>query len=97
MKIATATVLNDLDGDPIKDGEKDLTVGRALSGALITAVQGQEDQTPAQAADKYDLAMKLRNQKEVNLSSEQVTLCKEMVAKVYAPIISGQIVKLLEK
>jgi len=108
MKLNTATVLKDLEGLAIKDSymveedgervskERDLTVGNALSGALVAGVTAQKEIKPTEAADMYGLAMKLRNQKEVTLKSEEVTLCKNTIVKAFQPLISGQIILLLE-
>jgi hypothetical protein len=108
MKLNTATVLKDLEGLAIKDSyqveeegervtkERDLTVGSALSGALVSGATGTKELTPTEAADMYGLAMKVRNQKEVTLKSEEVTLCKNTIVKAFQPIISGQVIMMLE-
>lgn len=107
MKLNTATVLTDLDGLAIQDvymiveekkriqKERDLTIGHAISGALVSRMD--KELTPTEVSDRYGLAMGLRNNKEVTLTSEEVTLCKNVVAKAFQPLISGQIIMILEK
>lgn len=95
MKINTQIPLKDLDGNVLKDNDKDATVARTVSGALVAGIKGEET-SPTDAADRYDLAVRLRNSDEIDLSSEEIALCKKMVAKVYPPIISGQVAKILE-
>jgi hypothetical protein len=37
MKIDFSAVIKDLDGDPVKDGEKDATLGRVACTALLAS------------------------------------------------------------
>jgi hypothetical protein len=71
MELNTATVLKDLEGLAIMDAyqveedgkrvqkERELTVGAALSGALVSGVSGAKEISPVQASDMYGLAMRL--------------------------------------
>jgi hypothetical protein len=98
MKLNPTLPLKTLDGVPMKDDQGGLlTLGKALSGALISQAAMDNNMTPDQAHERYSLAMDLHNaKKEVTLKSEQITMCKDLVVKVYTPIISGQVIGILE-
>ena len=94
IKLDTTRVLTDLDGAPIQDvraavdGESDptrvpLTVGRALSGGLVTGVN--QNLSPAEIADHYDLALRVRHSEACELTSEEVVMCRKAMAKLRTP------------
>lgn len=103
IALDTTQVLTDLDGAPIQDvrGAADgksnpdrvpLTVGRALSGALAT--RSPQNLSPAEIADHYDLAMRVRHSETCKLTSEEVVMCRKAMAKasytalVIAPVLN---------
>ncbi len=111
MKLNTATVLKSLDGLAITDGYqtedengkrvekvRDLTVGLAISAALVTGAEEGDRRplTPQEKFESYMLAMKIRENEEVTLTSEQVTLCKNAITQSYKVIIAGQVISMLE-
>jgi hypothetical protein len=97
VKLQTGTELTALDGTVLQDSGRELTVGRAIAGALARGPGQNAKLSPAQAADYYCLAMELYNSTEVELTSEQVTTCKQAVADAYTPLVSGQIAGILEQ
>jgi len=95
MKLKTEQVLKNLDGENMKEGEnRILTIGMVLSGALVSP--GEKKLNPIEAMDRYGLAMDLRAKKEVELSSEQIVMCKEAVCQTFSPLISGQVCIMLK-
>ncbi len=94
MKVKTADVIKDLKGKPINEDGENFTMGRVLAGALMLPDKGI---TPTQAADRYLLAMKLMETKEVILTAAQVTMCTDGIVKAYSPLVAGQVVVKLTK
>lgn len=95
MELNTTQVLTTLDGEPLKEGDKDLTIGRVLSGALISP-SSDKKLKPVEAMDRYELAMDLRKKEKINLSATQVEMCREAVCASFAPLVSGQVCILLK-
>ena len=98
MKIKVTDVLKQLDGTtPIVnmvDGEaKDATIREAFVNALMIPV---ETDAGIKKVEKYDLAMRIYNTDEVELSVEEAATIKEVVGKAFAPIVVGQLFKLLD-
>lgn len=89
--------LVDLDGKPIHetpDGGPTLTLGRAAAGALVV-VRDQQTSGLEQARN-YALATKLYGGGNVELTAEETKRVEDAVAKAYAPLVSGQVWKLLD-
>ena len=78
----------------MKDAEKDLTMGRVISGALVAP--SDKKLRPTEAMDRYELAMDMRKNDEITLNSTQVKIIEEAVCTSYAPLVSGQVCKLLK-
>lgn len=91
MKIDTTKVLKNLDGEAFKDGEKDLTLGMAITSIL------SKTSKEADPLKIYSLALKFNEGGELDLSAEDIVLVKEKVkVSDYFTVVSGQILQELE-
>lgn len=91
MLLNTKTKLVDLKGEIIKDGEKDLTVGVFLAGTLAYTPNDKP-------LLSWDLANKLTNNDEVELSSDDIVFIKSVMIKAtnLIPLSVGQAINILE-
>ena len=101
MKINVNQTLKTLSGDAMKDaGPNGEAIDATLKLALVNAVlaPSQKQESGVDKVKKYELAKKIYSNDEVELSSEEVTLCKEAVGSAYpSPLLVGQIIELLER
>jgi hypothetical protein len=99
MLVNVNTVLTQLNGDPVMDMDGkgnavEATVKMALVNAVLSPVQTDK---PMDKFRKDELARKIYNTDgEVELTAEEVVLLKDRVGESYAPIIVGQVWRLLE-
>lgn len=100
MLVKVDTLLKTLDGQVMKDNDgQGSAVDATLKVALINAVASPEqNDTPAQKIEKGELARKIYlADGEIELTAEEVALCKKRVGEVYpSPIIVLQVTEMLE-
>jgi hypothetical protein len=99
MVIDVSKNLVQLNGQPIMDmDEQGNAVPATVKNALVNAVLSPEqNEKGTQKVQKYELAKKLyRAEKDVEVTAEEVVLIKKRVEELFAPLIVGQIVELLE-
>jgi hypothetical protein len=56
MKIDFSAVIKDLDGDPVKDGEKDATLGRVACTALLAGYADEQSLSGEEKVKRFRLA-----------------------------------------
>lgn len=103
MKINVKEVLMDLGGKPLKAGpeQTDFMLRDACVTALTTAMPGEQMSGP-ESFKRYKLALVVSGDGVdgdgvVNLSSEDVSLIKTLVGKLYAPLVVGRVYDALDK
>lgn len=96
MKFDVNHVLVDLAQAPLKQGEKDFTLGDAATAALLSDYQ-DERLSGQEKSRRYSLAVKIHgaNGKPLDLDLDDAKLIRDLVAKAYAPIVAGQVWQLL--
>jgi len=97
MKLVVTQTLKQFDGTPLKDmvnGEAvDATVRQAVVNALMAPVEGDDGVAKVR---KYELAMRVYKEEEVDLTVEEAAIIKTAVGKSFAPIVVGQLFNLLD-
>lgn len=99
MKVNPKIVLKSYQGEPLKDKNGELTLGRVLVGA-INLIDPNDPDTKMDAEQQvraYELSIKLLNDDEVELKAEDVANIKKRIVKSYTPVVAGQVVQILEK
>jgi hypothetical protein len=86
-------------GQPVIESVDQKLVGRDL--VVTSLLQLYADETALNAEDKerrYELASKINAVKEgaVDINLEEALLAKQLCAKLYAPLIFGQLAKILK-
>jgi len=93
MKTNMDQILKTLDGDSLKDNGKLLKLKDICINALMSM---DENTTPEEKINQYELALKVNKGGEVELSSENRVLLKKLVGKLYGPLVYGQANGMLE-
>ncbi|MFZ5783981.1 MAG: hypothetical protein ACOY4R_27600 [Pseudomonadota bacterium] len=96
MKIATTTVLVDLGGHPIMDGETAVTVGTVLVHALLSPAPPGRMYLPEEHKRRLDLARAANSGPTVEVPDEDMPGLIADVARLSAPLVGGQVIPLLE-
>lgn len=94
MKINLNQVLRDRSGNAINHEGADFTLKDACVNALFA------DDPKIAGKEKYlrgDLAGRILIEKDINLKSEDISKIKELIGKIYAPIIVKQAWDMLEQ
>lgn len=101
MLIKVTETLKTFDGQTMKDNDGngnaiDATFKIALINALLAPV---DKESGVDKVKKYELAKKIyQATDEVELTIEEVALCKKRVGEVFPnPIVVGQVTEMLEK
>ena len=110
MKIKVTSILHNVYGDPLKGQrdkpkvkdkpleKEDLTLKDIMVNALLA--EFPDEQKTLSGADKlkrYRLAMDIMDAKiEIDLCAEDMVLIKDMIAKAYNSLVSGQAWEMLE-
>lgn len=81
-----------LEGEPLKQGDKVLTHGAVIRNALMQPVEGD---TGSQKLRKFEVGLKCATD-ESELSAEDITLIKKCVGDMYAPLVVGRVFNLLD-
>ena len=107
MIIQLKTQLHTLDGKPltqpkqrVEEGivvgqdEEDVILENLIKGALL---QGNEKDTADEKVEKFELTLRISTAgDEIDLESEDIAMIKKLVGKIYAPLVVGQVFRLLE-
>jgi len=101
MKINVNQVLKNLAGETLKDNDGtgkaiDATLKLAIINSVLAPVQNKNE-SGVEKVKKYELAKKVYANDEIDLTAEEITLIKQRVGEVYAPLLVGQIFEMLEK
>ena len=70
-----------------------------LNGVCVEALLNfdpRSDTDGKKKADRYDLALRIKKGGRVRVEAEEVALMKELVGKVFGPLVVGQAYKFLE-
>jgi len=96
MTINPKQVLKDFLGEEIKIEGKPLELKTVLVNALSYSEQ-ELKATAEQSMRAYHLCMELMNKDSVELESEDIVFIKARMLKLYAPLVFGQVVSILEQ
>lgn len=101
MKIDFSQQLKDLDGDVIiDDSKKDkpitLTLGKIAIGALTASYVDEPNLSGEDKLTRYQIAMKIKEGGEVDLTIEEISEVKKLIGKYGAVLIVGQAYQMIE-
>jgi len=85
-----------LDGKPINDGSKDVTLRTVATQALMASFQG-EDVDGEEKFKRYQLAVRINAEDSLTISPEQAAKLKLLIGKGFTPAVVGPCFELLNR
>jgi hypothetical protein len=90
-----------LNGDPVWDGPPEtkmkVTVGSAVCNALLANYEEERNLSGKDKVERFTLATKLHGADlPVSITVEEAALIKRLVAKLYGPLVTGQVWNLID-
>lgn len=107
MKINFSSKITTIKGLPMKEAvvedgekiEKEIELKDICINALLTDVpkpQNAPIESGREKFKKYNLAKKVGDGGEIEISSEEITLLKEQIGNLYPPMVVGSAYEILE-
>lgn len=98
MKINPNAVLLNHKGEPLKEGEKDVTLGDVLTAALLASFPREETRNVRLGhGDRFRLAQRIvQAEGEVEVKVEEAADLKALVNIGFGPLVVGPVEALLE-
>jgi hypothetical protein len=96
MKIDFSAVIKDLDGEAVKDGDKDATLGRVACSALLASYAAEQNLAAEDKVRRFRLAETAAKGGEQEIKVEDVALIKQLIGKMFAPLIVARAYDLIE-
>lgn len=85
--------LKELNGETIKDEKGEVKLKTFCQNAILAP---EKEQNAEEKVRAYQLAIKIQEGGEVEVTAEEIALIKKKVGEAYAPIVVGQIFEILE-
>lgn len=85
--------ITSLDGQPLKEGEREVTIGSVACNALLAPFDDERGLSGEEKVKRFELAVKISkaNGLPAEITVEDAALIKKLVAKLYAPLVVGQV------
>lgn len=96
MKIDFSAVIKDLDGDAVKDGERDATLGRVACAALLATYADEQNLAAEDKVKRFRLAEIASKGGEQEIKVDDVALIKKLIGKAFAPLIVARAYDIIE-
>jgi len=96
MNIDFSEKLRDVEGNVLVEGGRDVELWRVCQNVLL-AFDPQAKTTGEEKAKRYGLAVELVDGGAHDLAVEDVALIKKLVGDLMAPLVVGQVWRMLEK
>lgn len=98
MKLNFETEIPGLDGTSLKDERgTTFTLKMASVNSLMSNFKGEENLAGVEKLGRWELARKIYlSKEEIELSVEEISRLKELIAKTYGPAIVGPVWTILE-
>lgn len=91
--------LFDLNGNPIKAGDVELTVAVVLVNCALAPTADGRPRAATDVASRYDLAIRLNKlalDESIEIAVDLMSRLKEDVLRVYATIVAGQMLPIMD-
>ncbi len=96
MKIDFSAVIKDLDGDAVKDGEKDATLGRVACAALLASYADEQNLPAEEKVKRFRLAEIAAKAGQQEVKIDDVALIKKLIGKAFAPLVVARAYDIIE-
>jgi hypothetical protein len=96
MKIDFSAAIKDFDGDAVKDGDKEATLGRVACTALLASYADEQNLSAEDKVKRFRLAEIAAKGGAQEVKVDDVALMKKLIGKAFAPLIGGRAYDLIE-
>ena len=101
MKRNLNVILKTLDGKALREahesGERDVLLSRLAVNALLMTYEDERSLSGEDKVKRFKLAQQINDADgDVEVTAEQVSLLKSLIAKAYTPLVVGQSYEILE-
>ena len=108
MKIDVTQQLRKLNGEPLANTteacrlcgrpqeENPVVLRDVLCSALMASKRDQNAVDGKKQVEQYELALKIQREDKVELSTQDAGKLQNLVAEIYAPLVTGQVWLILE-
>ena len=97
MKIDFSAAIKDLDGDAVKDGDKDATLGRVACTALLASYADEQNLPAEDKIKRFRQAETAAKGGAQEVRVEDVALIKTLIGKAFAPLIVGRAFDIIDR
>jgi len=97
MKIDFTQIFMNMECEPMKEGEKAITLKKVATGALLSAFDDERNLAGEEKVKRFNLAAKIQAGDTLDLKTEEIAEIKKLIGKAYTVIIVGQAWAMLEK
>lgn len=92
-----STVIRDLAGEPVKDGDVVLTLGAVAQTILTATFADEQNLSGPDKLARFKFALRISGATEaITVSAEEVTLLKSLIGRGYGPVIVGRSYEILD-
>ena len=95
MKVNFSAEITDLRGNPVKDGDENLTLGAVACSAMLAVMSTDQNLPSAEKVRMFRLAQKAADGGEVEVTAEDVVLLKDRIGTLYGALIVGRVYDLV--
>lgn len=96
MKIDFSAPINDINGEPMKDGETIITLGSICCTALLATYQDEQNIGGPEKVRRFHLAEHAITGKPQDVDIKDVDLLRTLIAKAFNPLVVGRAYNIID-
>jgi|GEM_PF-3242949 len=96
MKINLDRAILDPRGNPVRDGEGNLTLGTVVMTAMFAQIPDDQNVSSDQKIKFYKLAMSASKGGVAPFTTEELSMVKQRVGRVYGALVVGRVYEIIE-
>jgi hypothetical protein len=95
VKVDVMVVLKNLQGEALKDSDKEATLRSVATAALMLPYQDEQSVGGEEKFTRYKLALRINASESVELTPEEAAKVKQLIGKAFGPAVVGPAYELL--
>lgn len=96
MKINWDAKITNFEGEPIKDGEKDVTLATISCSVFISALKGDDQLSGEEKEKLFKIGLAASEGGVSEITADQAATLKKRIGVAYAPLIVGRAYEIIE-
>ncbi len=102
MKIDMTKTIKNLIGVDLENPEsklpkkEPLTMKIVCTNSLLTQTQDDQNINGNEKAKRFELAMRVYTEKEIDLDIDELKMIKDLIGKIYGPLVVGRAYQILD-